>query len=478
MASILQSCSTTAKLLYPHFEEAAKQRGFTGKAQSSLILTGIHNNKAVYLVFLGLGDLQGGYKNIETYRRAVGQLIRIAETHKFASLTFDLPDPAVLSLSYKRLAQETSTILHKALYHFDEYITSADRKITWDIATIIGINKENNDEVQAGLDIGICIGEAINTARYWCDMPPSALTPPIFAQQAAQMAQEYGLKSTILDKQEIVKLGMGGIEGVARGSMHEPRMAILEYRVPGATTTLAIVGKGVTFDSGGLCIKPAASMETMKDDMAGAATVLAAMKLIAQLKPQINVVAVAPLVENMPSGSAQKPGDILRTYNGKTIEVLDTDAEGRLILADALAYAVDVYKPDAIIDFATLTGACAAALGSFYCGLFSQHDELAARLERASEHSGDRVWRLPMDNDYKPAIASDIADVKNIGSRKYMAGSITASFFLQNFVGDVPWVHLDIAGTAFGVPDLSYLRPGATGFGIRLLADLVMDWNK
>ena len=197
---------------------------------------------------------------------------------------------------------------------------------------------------------------------------------------------------------------MGGIEGVARGSMHEPRMAILEYRVPGATTTLAIVGKGVTFDSGGLCIKPAASMETMKDDMAGAATVLAAMKLIAQLKPQINVVAVAPLVENMPSGSAQKPGDILRTYNGKTIEVLDTDAEGRLILADALAYAVDVYKPDAIIDFATLTGACAAALGSFYCGLFSQHDELAERLERASEHSGDRVWRLPMDNDYKPAI--------------------------------------------------------------------------
>ena len=261
--------STTAKLLYPHFEEAAKQRGFTGKAQSSLILTGIHNNKAVYLVFLGLGDLQGGYKNIETYRRAVGQLIRIAETHKFASLTFDLPDPALLSLSHKRLAQETSTILHKALYHFDEYITSADRKVTWDISTIIGVTKENNDEVQAGLDIGICIGEAINTARYWCDMPPSALTPPIFAQQAAQMAQEYGLKATILDKQAIVKLGMGGIEGVARGSMHEPRMAILEYRVPGATTTLAIVGKGVTFDSGGLCIKPAASMETMKDDMAG-----------------------------------------------------------------------------------------------------------------------------------------------------------------------------------------------------------------
>ncbi|MBA3752390.1 hypothetical protein H0X06_06415, partial [Candidatus Dependentiae bacterium] len=223
-------------------------------------------------------------------------------------------------------------------------------------------------------------------------------------------------------------------------------------------------------------IKPGESMIAMKDDMAGAAVVLATLKVIGQLKPDVNVVAIAPLAENMPSGTAQKPGDVLRTYNGKTIEVIDTDAEGRLVLADGLAYAVDKYKPDALIDVATLTGACAYALGVFYAGLFSQHDELSARLLKASEHSGDRLCRLPMDNDYKPAIKSDIADIKNIGSRRYMGGAITAAFFLQNFTGDIPWAHLDTAGTAFGMPDRTYLRPGATGFGIRLLTDLIMHW--
>lgn len=469
----------TARKLFPEFEQAFKQRGFTGKAGTSLILTGTQEKRAVYLIFLGLGDLKAGYENVETFRRALGQLVRIAESHKLSSITFDLPDPAVLGLSYARLAQETATIIHKAAYHFDDYITSADRKFTWEIEAVIGVPKKFEKEAQSGLDLGLVIGDAINTARHWCDLPPSALTPPAFAQQAAQLAKEYGLKSKIFDKKEIVKLGMGGIEGVCRGSMHEPRLAILEYKASRAKApTLCIVGKGVTFDSGGLSLKPSASMETMKDDMAGAAVVLAAMKVIAQLKPKINVIALAPMVENMPSGTAQKPGDILTAFNGKTMEVVDTDAEGRLILADALSYAVDAYKPDALIDLATLTGACAAALGVFYAGLFSQHEELTARVMKASLHSGDKVWRFPMDNDYKPAIKSDVADMRNIGSKKYMAGAITAAFFLQNFVGKVPWVHLDIAGVAFGVPDLSYLRPGATGFGIRLLTDLVMHWDQ
>ena len=290
-------------------------------------------------------------------------------------------------------------------------------------------------------------------------------------------AQEYGLKATVFNKEEIISMKMGGIEGVARGSVHEPRLVVLEHRATRQDApTIVLVGKGVTFDSGGLCLKPGESMISMKDDMAGAGVVLATMKVIAQLKPEINVVAIAPLVENMPSGTAQKPGDVLRTYNGKTIEVVDTDAEGRLILADALAYAVDKYKPDALIDLATLTGACAYALGVFYAGLFSQHDELAARLQKASERSGDRLCRLPMDNDYKPAIRSDIADVKNVGSKRYMGSAITAAFFLQTFTGTTPWVHLDIAGVAFGTPDLTYLRPGATGYGIRLLTDLIMHW--
>lgn len=469
--------SKTAGVLYAHFDEAIKMRGFTGAAESSLILTGSYNKKPVFLIFIGLGDLRSGYGNIETYRRALGLLVRTAESHKFGSFTFDLPDPAVLSLSTKRLAQETSTILHKASYHFNEYITNEDRKYAWDIEALIGVEKDLQEKAQEGIDQGMIIADALNSARYWCDMPPSDLTPPVFADQALKMAHEYGLKATVFNKEEIISMNMGGIEGVARGSVHEPRLVILEHKATRQDApTIALVGKGVTFDSGGLCIKPGASMATMKDDMAGAGVVLATMKVIAQLKPEINVVAVAPLVENMPSGNALKPGDVLRTYNGKTIEVIDTDAEGRLILADGLAYAIDKYKPDALIDLATLTGACAYALGVFYAGLFSQHDELAARVQKASERSGDRLCRLPMDNDYKPAIRSDIADVKNIGSKRYMGGSITAAFFLQTFTGTTPWVHLDIAGVAFGTPDLTYFRPGATGYGIRLLTDLIMHW--
>lgn len=476
---------STVGQLYPHYDTAAKERGFTGKAGSSLILTGTKAgttkgalSTGVYLVFLGLGDLKAGFANLETYRRAMGQLVRIAESHKFESVTFDLPDPAILGLSYERLAQETTTILYKASYHFDRYITSSDRKYHWDINVLAGVNKKYSREAQDGIDKGICIGDAINTARLWCDLPPSALTPPIFAEEARKIAKDFGLTATIFDKKAIIKMGMGGIDGVSRGSEHEPRLTILEYKAPNPKApTIALVGKGVTFDSGGLSIKPSAGMETMKDDMAGAGIVIATMKVLAQLKPSVNVVALAPMVENMPSGTAQKPGDIITFYNGKTAEVKDTDAEGRLILADALAYAVKHYKPDALIDIATLTGLCAAALGPFYAGLLSQHDELTDRVVKASHSSGDRVWRLPMDEDYKPAIRSNLADMANIGSPTIKSGVITAAFFLQHFTGNVPWVHLDVAGTAFGVPDITYLRPGATGFGIRLFVDLIMNWQ-
>ncbi len=472
--------SATAGHLYAPYEQAVKERGFTGKAGSSLLLNGVYKGKPVYLVFLGLGDMPhkkpGG--SIEVYRRALGRLIRFAEGHKFSSFTFDLPDPAVLNLSYRHLAEETSTFLHKASYHFDQFITNKERTYHWSMNAVIGAPKNYEAEVQEGLNRGLCFADALTLARTWCDMPPSHLPPVTLAKEAVAKAKEYGLTTTILDKKQIDKLGMGGIEGVCRGSVNEPCMVIIEYKAAKKDApTIALVGKGVTFDTGGLCIKPAASMLTMKDDMAGAAVVLATMNVIAQLKPDVNVVAIAPLVENMPSGSAIKPGDVLKTYNGKTIEVIDTDAEGRLILADALAYAADVYKPVAMIDLATLTGAIGVALGVFYAGLFTQHDELAERVIDSSIRTGDQVWRLPLDDDYIPAIISDIADVKNIGDRKYLGSSITAALFLKEFTGEVPWVHLDIASVAFGVPDLSYLRSGATGFGIRLLTDLVMQWK-
>jgi leucyl aminopeptidase len=238
------------------------------------------------------------------------------------------------------------------------------------------------------------------------------------------------------------------------------------------------VGKGITFDSGGLSIKPAVHMETMKEDMSGAAAVIATMDAIGALKPDVNVIGITPLSENLPSGKATKPGEIVRFYNGKTAEIKNTDAEGRLILADALSYAIEQYKPDMIIDIATLTGACAHALGPFYCGLMSDDDALVNTIQTASDRTGDRVWRLPLHNDYKPSIRSVVADICNIGSPKYSAGAITAALFLQNFVGDTPWAHLDIAGTAFDVPDIPYYRAhSATGFGVRLMIDIAMNWK-
>ncbi len=362
--------SEVSKRLYPPLAMAAKQRGFTGAAGDSLILTGVRDGKAVYIILLGLGDVCGEQLDVESYRRAIGKLVRIAETHKLNSFGIELPNPARLGLSYQRLAQETTVILQKASYHFDEYITNPDRKFHWDMTARLFVGPEFQEVAQKGINHGLSIADAINTARYWCDLPPSKLTPPVFAQQAEEIAREYGLKSTVFDRKAIVEMGMGGIEGVARGSMHEPRLVILEYKAPREDApTIALVGKGITFDSGGLSLKPSESMLTMKDDMAGAGVVLATMKVLAQLKPEINVVALAPLAENMPSGTAHKPGDIIRFYNGKTAEVKDTDAEGRLILADALSYAVKNYKLDALIDVATLTGACLVALGPFYAAL-------------------------------------------------------------------------------------------------------------
>lgn len=467
-----------AQKLFSPLGQAIKERSFFGHAGSSLILTGTNGDRGVYIILLGVGAVKGKHIPIETYRRALGRLVRIVETHKLNNVSLTLPDPTRLGLSHRVLAQEIATIVHKAAYHFDTFITEPERRLHWEFELILSAPKEYIADVQEGINQGITIGNAINNARYWCDMPPSVLTPSVLANNAKEIADKYGLKATIFDEQEIIEMGMGGLYAVSRGSTQECRLAILEYTASKDAPTVAIVGKGITFDSGGLSIKPAVSMETMKDDMAGAAVVIATMQIIAQMKPSINVVALAPMSENMTGGSAGKPGDIVKFYNGKTAEVKNTDAEGRLVLADAMSYAVKHYKPAAIIDVATLTGSCASALGPFYAGLFSVHEDLVKKIYRASDHSGDRVWRFPMDDDYKAAINSDVADMCNIGNPKYMAGAITAAFFLKNFVGDTPWAHLDIAGTAFGVPDRSYLRPGATGFGIRLLVDLIKHWQE
>jgi len=468
-----------AQTYLPDLQALLAHRTFTGKEGSALLLTGRKDDHIVELVFIGMGPVQADGMSLERYRRALGRVIRSMETRRCETVLLYVPDAAQCGVDSTLFAQETALALHMAAYHFDQFITDKDRKVK--IPELVIIDSKTDLAIhQEAVERGTMIAQAVNWCRHWIDMPPSHSTPTHLADHAHDVARKYDLVIKRFDEREVIAMGMGGLAGVSAGSDQDCHFVILEYRCGDDTApTLGFVGKGITFDSGGLSIKPAASMETMKDDMSGAAAVIAAMQAIGQLKPRVNVVGFMPLSENLLSGKATKPGDILRFYNGKTAEVKNTDAEGRLVLADALSYAVKNYKLDAIIDLATLTGACAHALGPFFTGMMSQHPALADRVQVSADRTGDRVWPLPFDNDYKAAIKSPIADICNIGSPKYRAGAITAGFFLQNFVDTVPWVHLDIAGTAFEVPDIPYYRPdGATGVGVRLLIDLAMHWQK
>ncbi|RTL06579.1 leucyl aminopeptidase [Candidatus Dependentiae bacterium] len=433
-----------------------------------------------YIVVAGIGKKNTKHSFcIESYRRTVAKVIRTAISLQVPTITLHLPDHALFHCNIDYLIEQTVIISQIATYHFDQYITDQDRKEHRIQNLFLITDQSDNPSIIKASKDAVIIGKAVNQARHWIDTPPLDATPFFLSEKAKEIGKTHNLTVTVFNEKQIIEMGLGGLAGVSRGSDVDCQLAIMEYKTqkPNAQT-IALVGKGITFDSGGLSLKPAASMETMKDDMAGAAAVINTMEVIAQLKPNVNVVALAPLSENLPSGKALKPGDIIKFYNGKTAEIKNTDAEGRLILADALSYAVKHYKPDAIIDIATLTGACAYALGPYFTGLMSEHDELVAKIESVSKHVGDPVWRLPMTNDYKKAIISEVADICNIGDSRIKAGAVTAAHFLQHFVGDTAWAHLDIAGTAFDVPNIPYFRSGATGAGVRLLIGLVMQWHK
>jgi len=472
----LEEWKTDAPLLL----DLVAQREFTGKTGQFLSVPICVEGRIVSLVLVGIGKRPEKQKiSIEQYRRAIARGIKEAVRLKAASVVIDVPNATPFGVDMAYLAQQTVEISMMASYHFDDFITDAARKETIIDDLTLCVDAKQKKAAAEGAKKGHIIGQAVNRARHWIDLPPSTLTPAFFAHKAQQLAQDHDVSIQVFDEKQINAMGMGGLGGVSRGSDEDCRLVIVEYKAKRKTApTIAFVGKGITFDSGGLSIKPADYMEAMKDDMSGAAAVISAIHALAHLKPDVNIVALAPIAENLPSGKALKPGDIVRFYNGKTAEVRNTDAEGRLILADALSYAVKHYKLDAIIDIATLTGACAHALGPFNAGLLSLHDDLAHTIEQASARSGDPVWRLPMSDDYKAAIRSEVADLCNIGSRQYKAGTITAAHFLQHFVDDVPWAHLDIAGTAFDVPSIiPYYRSGATGAGIRLLIDLALNWQ-
>jgi len=358
------------------------------------------------------------------------------------------------------------------LYTFRRHQTKEPEQKEIEELLIVERDEAKLAELERGCAKGRILAEATNLARDMANEPANYMTPTEMAETAKKVAQDYGLECQVLEQEDMERLGMGALLGVARGSKQRPKFIVLSYKGGDPSkSTLGLIGKGITFDSGGISIKPSEGMGDMKGDMAGGAAVIAAMRAIGELKPKVNVTALVPATENLPDGAAIKPGDILRAMNGKTIEVVTTDAEGRLILADALCYARELGLSP-LVDVATLTGACHIALGDFCTGAFGNNQEVVDKVIKAGEEAGECIWQMPMYEEYKELNKSDVADIKNSGGR--WGGAITGAQFLAEFVGETPWVHLDIAGTSRAEKDRTYLVKGATGVAVRTLVNFIL----
>ncbi len=330
--------------------------------------------------------------------------------------------------------------------------------------------------IDAAFERGCVIGEALNLSRDISVEPPNVLTPTAMAERARAVANAEGLSFDVLDRDRMKQLGMGALLGVTQGSAEPPAMIVMQYKPVGAAAEghLGLIGKGVTFDTGGISIKPSEGMEKMKYDMAAGAAVIGAMQAIARLKPSVAVTGIVPAVENMPGSRAQRPGDIVTSFSGKTIEILNTDAEGRLILADAMTYAIQLGCTH-LVDAATLTGAIAVALGFVSSGVFTNNEELRERWMTAAEQAGEKMWRMPLDDEYREQLKTVYADIQNVGGR--WGGACTAAMFLKEFAGDTPWVHVDVAGTAWFDDEKPYLAKGPTGIPLGAFVNLAMNWQ-
>ncbi len=425
------------------------------------------------LILVGIGE--SAKVSPEFLRRAAAGAVQKATSLKCRHLAVVFP--AGLLADTVEAAQAVAEGAKLGGYSYDHYFTekfASSPAVYVEKTTVLVGGEADIKEVKKGVEIGDAIANGVILARDLVNEPSNDLYPEALAARAQNLSQ-HGVKVTTLSKQQITKLGMGGLLAVNQGSVRPPSFIIMEYmKGKKGVAPIVFVGKGITFDTGGISIKPAAGMGEMKTDMGGAAAVIGALRAIAELKLPVNVVGLVPTTENMPSGSAYKPGDVIRFMNGKTAEIDNTDAEGRLILADALTYA-DRYKPQAVVDLATLTGACVIALGSVASGLMGNTPAFNARIREAGERTYDRVVELPIWEEYEEQIKSDIADVKNAGGRA--AGTITAALFLQHFIGDYPWAHLDIAGTASLPKGSGYLPKGGSGAGVRLLVDMVRNWQ-
>lgn len=425
--------------------------------------------KARRLLLVGAGRKEAF--DTARLREVAGASIRAARSLHCKTVGFFLRPDSMVPLA-ARAASEG------ALYaNFESDIYKTRNKEARDVGQIflIGETDKRRRELEKEIEQGVIIGEATNFARTLANEPSNVLTPSQFAERAIAVSDKAGLDIQVLERDDMERLGMNTLLSVSRGSDEPPKLLIVRIRrqwekKSSRSPLYALVGKGVTFDSGGISIKPSEKMEDMKSDMAGGAAVLGAMLALAQLRTQHRVIGLIPAVENLPSGKAAKPGDVVRSLSGKTIEIINTDAEGRLIMADALVYARSLGATH-LVDVATLTGACVVALGKVNAGMLGTDFKTIDRLRRNISITGEKLWQLPLDDDYREAIRSDIADMKNVGGRE--GGAITAAKFLQEFAEDTPWVHLDIAGVDLDHDGRPYACKGATGFGVRTLVQLL-----
>jgi len=449
---------------------------FKGKEGTNAVVYGNGRLAAKRLLLVGLGEKKKA--TLDTLRKAAAHTANKAITMKVENISLALHKAFGARFDPETAGQVTAEGAFYGSYRYDEYITGDDDgRLARLNVELVDSDSVKTRKLERGLSKGVVIGKAQSYARTLANRPGNVINPPALAEEAKKMAKvTVGLTCTVFDEKQLAEKGMGGVLAVGSGSKTGPRFIVLKYepadkkaqRLP----TIALVGKAITFDSGGISIKPAANMDSMKLDKSGGIAVLATMKAAAQLKLPLNVYGIIPSAENMPGGSSYRPGDIITTFSGKTVEVQNTDAEGRMILCDGLNYAVK-QGCDIIIDIATLTGACMVALGRYMAGLMSNDDKLLKQLQKAAEQSGEKVWYMPSGDEYAEEMKSKIADLKNIGSK--WGGACTAAAFLRQFVEDKKWAHLDMAGVDVFESDRNSGGTGSTGFGVRLLTTYLLN---
>jgi leucyl aminopeptidase len=446
-----------------------KQGDMDGKQGDTLLVPACEGIAATRILLVGCGKAKD-FK-LHQYKKTLASAVGALKSGPVRDAVFYLPELEVAGTSFGQRIKLAAEALHAGSYRFEECKSKPDEDQAGLQKAILNVTEARTlATARTALKIGNAVGLGLNQARELGDLPPNICTPSHLADVARKNARRYPkMKARVLKQKDMEELGMGALLSVARGSRQPPRLIVVEYQGgKKGDKPVVLVGKGITFDSGGISIKPSQAMDEMKFDMCGAASVLGTLVMLGELQPPINVVGIVPSCENMPDGDANKPGDIVTSMSGQTIEVLNTDAEGRLILCDALTYS-ERFKPKAVIDIATLTGACVIALGKHPCGLLSNDDRLAQQLLAAGEQADDRAWQLPLWEDYQEQLKSNFADMANIGGRE--GGAITAACFLARFTEKLKWAHLDIAGVAWE----SGKQKGATGRPVPLLSQYLLE---